>query len=167
MSGCEEEVKEIIDPTKRKVQDDSGEDDDLSIAYKTFGSFCKATKALAENKFTSNKVSDDAKGYRSQTPSSRRRSVSRSRSPKSGKSTSSQCEALGFVQEFGTYPGVEVFGALRAEHAALRENKKLPLDSNERKEVRRVFYPPSEAWRRQVMENGVLVFHQCLENISS
>ena len=169
ITGHEGEENEIKDPSLWKVQDNSDESgpstSSQSIAYETHGSFVRATRTLAKS-CAEGQTQSTSTPNRAKSPG-RSSSVGQRSTNKSGNTRTSNDAFIGFVQEFGTYSGVDVFGALRAEHAALRENPGLSLDAPERQQVKKVFYPPSDSWRQCVLRNGVDVFRRCLQHISS
>jgi hypothetical protein len=70
--------------------------------------------------------------------------------------------ALSATQEFGTLAPVLVAAALRAENALVREVPAAPIDTWEKQDVLRAFYPDSDAWRGRVLERGLVVLHQAV-----
>jgi hypothetical protein len=74
------------------------------------------------------------------------------------------CEYYGFTMEFGTYSGVRVLGALRAENRAYFF---APAEARVRRRASRrllhTFVPRAPAWRDAVVRTGVLMIDRALE----
>lgn len=77
-------------------------------------------------------------------------------------------KSLFLTQEFGTISGLSVVAALVAENALHHDPAtaaippKVLLETKEKQDVLRAFFPISKAWRRMVLQRGILVFQQAL-----
>jgi hypothetical protein len=77
-------------------------------------------------------------------------------------------KSLFLTQEFGTISGLSVVAALVAENALHNDpaTSAIPpevlLKTKEKQDVLRAFFPTSKAWRKIVLQRGVLVFQQAL-----
>jgi hypothetical protein len=70
--------------------------------------------------------------------------------------------------EFGTSPLMEVFRALHAETWAHHHlSAEDPRTARAKAELRRVFYPESEAWRRSVLVEAERVIRSALEGLAA
>jgi len=79
-----------------------------------------------------------------------------------------QAEHTGMALEYGTVPITTVLDALRADQWA-ENHPELPADQRDRirRQVRDAFYTDTDAWKQQVLSQGVEAAHQAVAGLSA